>query len=230
MSRPDVAAILVAGGSSTRFGTPKQFEMIGGLPMYQYVARTFSRINSIGRIVLVGPATYLSEMKAGMASIGIHTDWAVVEGGETRQESVSNGLASLTNCEHVSIVIVHDVARALIEEATINSVIDAIREHGAAIAAIPVVDTLKRILDGVVEGTVSRENLWRAQTPQGARIELLRNAFRHAANARHIGTDEAELLEKSGVKPRIVEGSERNFKLTYRHDLERARAILASED
>ncbi len=227
MSRPDVAAILVAGGSSTRFGRPKQFEEIGGLPMYQFVARTFSRIESIGRIVLVGPSAHLAEMTAGMIQFGTHTEWSVIEGGESRQESVSKGLSSLSNGTDVSIVLVHDVARALIAESIIQAVIESAREHGAAIVAIPVVDTLKRASDGVVESTVSREHLWRAQTPQGARIDLLRKALHEAAELGFQGTDEAELLEQIGVKPWIVDGSERNFKLTYSEDLERARAMLA---
>jgi 2-C-methyl-D-erythritol 4-phosphate cytidylyltransferase len=221
----DVAAILVAGGSSTRFGSRKQFEIIADLPMYQYVARTFSRIETIHTIVLVGPSAAIAEMEAGLRSVNLPTRWEVVAGGETRQESVANGLGTIVGNE-INVAIVHDVARALVDDATIRSVIEAIREHGAAVACIPVVDTIKRVESDEIVETVPRENLWHAQTPQGARLELLRAAHDAANKANVQTTDESQLLERAGIHPRIVKGSEMNFKITYPSDLERARAAM----
>jgi 2-C-methyl-D-erythritol 4-phosphate cytidylyltransferase len=227
----DVAAILVAGGSSVRFGSSssamsrKQFELIGDLPMYQYVARTFSRVESIHTIVLVGPSTDLSEMEAGLQSLNLPMQWKVVSGGATRQESVANGLRA-THDDNIKIAIVHDVARALVDEALIRSVIDAIREHGSAVACLEVVDTIKRASNNEIIETIPRENLWRAQTPQGAKIELLRAAYDAAHKMNFQGTDESQLLERTGVHPLIIRGSEMNFKITYPIDLERARAVI----
>ena len=133
MPMRDVAAILVAGGSSTRFGTRKQFEMIGDMPMYQYVARTFSRVESMHTMVIVGPSVDIAEMEDGLSSMNLPVQWIVVAGGETRQESVANGLRAIHGDE-IKIAIVHDVARALVDEALIRSVIAAIREHGSAVA------------------------------------------------------------------------------------------------
>jgi 2-C-methyl-D-erythritol 4-phosphate cytidylyltransferase len=221
----DVAAILVAGGASVRFGSRKQFELIGDLPMYQYVARTFSHVESTRTIIVVGPFADIGEMGAGMRSLNLPVNWNVVAGGETRQESVENGLRALHDDE-IKIAIVHDVARALVDEVLIRSVIEAIREHGAAAACIEVVDTIKRAEKDEIIETIPRENLWRAQTPQGAKIELLRDAYTAAREANFQGTDDAQLLERIGVHPAIVRGSEMNFKITYPSDLERMRSII----
>jgi 2-C-methyl-D-erythritol 4-phosphate cytidylyltransferase len=228
----DVAAILVAGGSSVRFGSRKQFELMGDLPMYQYVARTFARIDSIHTIVLIGPESDIAGMQAGMQSLHLDVNYKVVVGGATRQESAENGLRAIGEAPDITIAIVHDVARALVEEPLIRSVIAAIREHGAAVACVPVVDTIKRAASIGAEGdeiieTIPRENLWRAQTPQGARIPLLRAAYDYARTAHLLATDESQLLEQIGQRPRIVHGSEMNFKITYPADLERARAEVA---
>ncbi len=221
----DVAAILVAGGSSVRFGTRKQFELLGDVPIYQYVARTFSCVESIHTIVLVGPPSDIAEMEAGLQSMNLPMQWKVVAGGETRQESVANGLRAISGNE-INIAIVHDAARALVEDALIRSVIEAIREHGAAVACIPVVDTIKRAVENEIIETIPRENLWSAQTPQGARVELLRAAHDNARKANVQATDESQLLERTGIHPRIVKGSELNFKITYPSDLERARLTI----
>ncbi len=156
-------------------------------------------------------------------------NWKIVAGGETRQESVANGLRAVSGNE-IRIAIVHDVARALVEESLIRSVIEAIREHGAAVACIPVVDTIKRAVNNEIIETIPRENLWRAQTPQGAKVELLRAAYDAANKANVQATDESQLLERIGIHPRIVKGSEMNFKITYPSDLARARYAIQSHD
>jgi 2-C-methyl-D-erythritol 4-phosphate cytidylyltransferase len=225
----DVAAILVAGGTASRFGSRKQFEMIGDLPMYQYVARTFASVESIHTIIVVGPASDIVDMEAGLSSLNLPINCKVVAGGETRQQSVTNGLRAITGNE-ITIAIVHDVARALVEEALIRSVIEAIREHGAAAACIEVVDTIKRVEHSEIVETIPRENLWRAQTPQGARLELLRKAHDAAREANLHATDESQLLERIGVYPRIVKGTETNFKITYPSDLERARSAIKNRE
>jgi 2-C-methyl-D-erythritol 4-phosphate cytidylyltransferase len=228
MQKRDVGVVIAAAGSGDRFGKPKQFETLGGLAIYQHVVRTFSRIPAVGAIVVVTRDPDCPEMERGLSALNLVCEWRVISGGKTRQESVANGLRELQLIGQPSIALVQDVARALVSEACILNVIEAIRTHGAAIAAIPLVDTLKRVKEGGVIETVSRQNLWRAQTPQGALLADLLAAFDAARAAGYQGTDEAELLERIGKMPSIVEGSELNFKITYPTDLEWARTILAN--
>ena len=225
-STRDVAAILVAGGSSSRFGKPKQFELLGNLPVYQHVARTFAMVDVIHTIILVGPTAHVDEMERGMSGMHIPAKYKVVAGGPMRQDSVANGLDALKNESEIKIAIVHDVARALVDSGLILSVIGAIREHGSAVAGLEIVDTLKRVVDHEIVETVDRTNLWRAQTPQGAKIELLRAAYDYAREAKFQGTDESQLLEGIGEQPRLVPGSNMNFKITYPIDLDRARLAV----
>jgi len=222
----DVAAILVAGGSSTRFGKPKQFELLGGLPMYQYVVRTFSLIESIGSIVIVGRQEDLATIEAGMKKLNPAAKWQVVAGGETRQESVGHGLRAVHDDPEIKIVLTHDIARPLVDDVVILAVIGAVREFGSAVPAIEIVDTIKRVVDNDIVETVPRENLWRAQTPQGAKIELLRAAYAAARDTEFQATDESQLLERIGEQPRLIPGSNMNFKITYPIDLDRARLAV----
>jgi 2-C-methyl-D-erythritol 4-phosphate cytidylyltransferase len=226
MPTPDTGVIIVAAGSGSRFGGPKQFEEIGGLPMFLYVVRTFSQVEEVAAIVLVGRAEDIDAYRDAIARLTPGIKVEVIAGGASRQASVSNGLDFLRRSTRVEIVLVHDVARALVEEEVIRKVIDASRKHGSAIAAIPVVDTMKRVEAGEIVETVPRHNLWRAQTPQGARLPLIFAAHEEAVSSNYEGTDESELLERIGEKPCIVAASERNFKITYADDLDRARRMV----
>lgn len=223
MSTRDVGVVLVAAGSASRYGKPKQFEELGGLPIYLYVARTFSLITPMHTIVIVGRTEDLPEMERGLRDIEMPVKWRLCAGGATRQDSVANGIRTLHEDNDIKIALVHDVARPLVDDVVILSVIDAIRECGSAIAGVEVVDTIKRVVDREIVETVSRENLWRAQTPQGARMELMLAALEAARESNFQGTDESQLLERIGEQPRIVQGSNLNFKITYPIDLERAR-------
>jgi 2-C-methyl-D-erythritol 4-phosphate cytidylyltransferase len=223
----DVGVVIAAAGSGTRFGSTKQFEMLGDLPLYQYVVRTFSRIPSVRAIVVVSRAEDVAAFDAGLRELALQCEWRVIAGGNSRQESVAKGLEPFCKMEGIDILLVHDAARALVEELLIESVIQAVRDHGAAVPALPVVDTLKRAEGGQIVQTVSRENLWRAQTPQGARYELMLSAYDVTPEILLTATDESQLLERSGIKPHLVAGSELNFKITYPEDLQRAREIKA---
>jgi 2-C-methyl-D-erythritol 4-phosphate cytidylyltransferase len=227
MADRDVAVIVAAGGSGSRYGKAKQFEMLGDLPIYQHVVRTFSAIESVHTIIVVGREEDLPVLEKGLHELNPSINWKVTKGGSTRQDSVENGLRVVRDMKDISIVLVHDVARALVDDVIILSVIGAVRECGSAIAGIKVVDTLKRVIEHEIVETVTRENLWRAQTPQGARLPLMLAAFEQARASNYQGTDEAELLERIGEQPRLIEGSELNFKITYPADLERARYIVA---
>jgi len=155
----------------------------------------------------------------------------VVIGGDNRQDSVFNALAAIPSTSEDDIVLVHDAVRPLIDPATIVKTIDSIKKHGAAIVATPAVDTIKQVertADGaIITATIPRELIVHAQTPQGARISLMRKAFEEAAADEFTGTDEASLLERAGIPVFVVPGNQRNFKVTQPGDLEIAEFYLA---
>jgi len=167
-----------------------------------------------------------------MKEYGLGNRVKVVEGGDNRQESVSNALAAV-ECIEEDIVLVHDAVRPLIDPATIERTIDAIVKHGAAIVGLPAVDTIKQVertADGaIVTSTIPRERVVLAQTPQGARCGLLLRAFREAEADGFAGTDEASVLERAGIEVAVVAGSARNFKITQPGDIELAEFYLAQE-
>ena len=149
-------------------------------------------------------------------------------GGLTRQDSVRAGLARLDSA--ITLVLVHDAARPLVDQATIERCLDAAWEFGAAIAAVPVKDTLKLAAGGAtIEKTVDRTDLWQAQTPQAMRREYLERAFAEAVRTGFVGTDEASLLEAAAIPVHLVYGSERNLKITHPEDMRLAEALLREE-
>jgi len=150
----------------------------------------------------------------------------VIAGGENRQDSVLSGLEVLPR--EIELVLVHDGVRPFVPVSVIENCIDVAEKEGAAMAAIPVKDTLKAVLpDGVIEHTIDRTGVWQAQTPQAAKVSLLKKAFAEAAeNKSFIATDEASLLERINIPVKVVEGSEKNIKITRPEDLFLAQAIL----
>ena len=206
-----IAALLVAAGSGTRFGAalPKQFAVIAGQPVIRHAARALRP--HVALLLPVGDAARIGSALDGLGTL------PVVAGGVTRQDSVRLGLEALA-AHAPDIVLVHDAARPVIPGGTIPALLSALSAHPGAIPAVPVADTLKRGEHGVITGTISRENLFRAQTPQAFRFELLL-----ALHRAHPGgtTDDAGLLEQAGHAVALVPGHEDNIKLTYAHDLER---------
>jgi 2-C-methyl-D-erythritol 4-phosphate cytidylyltransferase len=224
----DVGVVIAAAGSGSRFGVAKQFELLGDLPLYQYVVRTFSQIASIRAIVVVAREEDAERYEVGLSELAPSCEWRVVAGGVSRQESVAKGLEVFCEFDDIEVLLVHDAARALVPTQLIESVIEAVRDHGAAVPAMPIVDTLKRTDGKQIIETISRQNMWAAQTPQGARFETMLRSYDVAPESLLSATDESQLLERIGVKPQIVQGSDVNFKITYPEDLERARLILQS--
>ncbi len=219
MIKADV--IIVAAGSGARYGAPKQLESLLGKPLYRHSLDTFLLHPEIGSIILV---TSEELMKALAADASERV--TIVLGGATRQQSVHNGLQALALDIASPIVLVHDAARPGVDEHLITELITACEEFDAAIAALPVVDTLKREEKELAVATVSRACLWRAQTPQGARKELLAEAFKVALADGYEATDESELLERISIYPKLVPGSEKNIKVTYPEDLARLEKLL----
>ena len=221
----DCAAILVAAGRGLRAGAgePKQFRSLGGVPMLARTLSPFTRCAAIGRLVLVVPDP---EEARRRLSAFLPEDAAVdfVQGGGSRQESSAAGLRASGSAP---IVLVHDGARPFVDEALIGRVADEARRSGAAVPLMPVTETLRRVdAAGASLGTVRREEFALAQTPQGFRRDVLERALQWARDAGFEGTDEAELVERSGQKVTRVEGSSANMKITTPDDFERARRLL----
>jgi len=215
-------AIVVAAGASRRMGgTDKMGAPLAGRPLLAWTLEAIAGSSAVRHIVVVAAP----ERVAGLAA----ADWMrdlharVVPGGARRQESVAAGVAEVD----AEVVLVHDGARPLVSSALVDRVAVAARTFGAAIPVRPIAETVKRVEDGFVGGTVPRAGLVTAQTPQGVRRELLLEvlAARPASGADEY-TDEAALLEAAGIPVAIVEGEADNLKITEAGDLARAEAII----
>jgi 2-C-methyl-D-erythritol 4-phosphate cytidylyltransferase/2-C-methyl-D-erythritol 2,4-cyclodiphosphate synthase len=215
-----VAAILLAAGAGTRFGgaVPKQFLPLAGANVLRHAAERLVAagllLQPVGDAAVVGPAL------AGIAHL------PVVAGGAARQDSVRAGLEALA-AQAPELVLVHDGARAFIPPGTIAAVIAALADYEGAIPALAVSDTLKRGENGVITGTVSRDKLFRAQTPQGFRFATLLRLHRDAAG--RAATDDAALLEAAGLDVALTPGSEQNIKLTVAADFVRLEQVFLEQ-
>ncbi|MEN2987327.1 bifunctional 2-C-methyl-D-erythritol 4-phosphate cytidylyltransferase/2-C-methyl-D-erythritol 2,4-cyclodiphosphate synthase [Tistrella sp. BH-R2-4] len=234
--RPRVAALIVAAGRGRRFGTavPKQYQALDGQAVLCHPMRAFLNHPRIDRVqVVIGADDQVLYDLAtdGLAPRSGKLAPAVI-GGAERQASVRLGLEALAAAGGIDLVLVHDAARPFVPAAMIDRVIDALGDAPAALPALPVTDTLKRAIDAaadgaaLVAGTMARDGLWRAQTPQGARLDLLLAAH-HAVAGRAL-TDDAAVMEAAGHAVRLVTGSETAFKITTADDFDRARQMLAA--
>ena len=223
----DVAVVIPAGGVGTRLGrrTPKQFLALGGAPILVATVRHFVRHRRVNSVVVAAPAAHVERTRR-MLERGRGAPVTVVEGGGTRQESVSRGLAAVP--ADSALVVVHDAVRPFITRALIDAVLGAARATGAAICALPIAETVKRVSGGVVESTVDRAELVAVQTPQAFRADLLREAHDKARRDGFIGTDDAMLVERLGQSVQVVPGLAENVKITTPVDLRRARARARS--
>jgi 2-C-methyl-D-erythritol 4-phosphate cytidylyltransferase len=215
--------------------TPKQFLSLGGAPILVHCLRAFLTVPRVEAIYVAVQKREVNRVREQMNEFQLGSRVHVVEGGDVRQQSVSNALQQLVSesrCGDDDIILVHDAARPLIDPATIDRTIDAIAEHGAAIVGMPAVDTIKQVdrtaRGAIITATIPRERIVQAQTPQGARCGLLMRAFAEAAADEFTGTDEASLLERAGFEVAVVAGSPRNFKITSPGDLELAEFYLGS--
>jgi len=223
---PDLAVLLAGAGEGTRMGSlgPKLLLQVGGKPALARVAATFLAHPAVGELVAIVPAALRAEAEAALQAaanpraVPIH----VVEGGETRQDSVGRGLGALRAGLHYTAV--HDVARVLVDGLLIDRVLAAAREHGAAIPALRLTDSVKEVSDGRVSRSIPRERLVAAQTPQIFASDILRRA--HARGREFLATDEAALVEAIGAPVAVIDGDERNRKLTVPSDLVILNALL----
>ncbi|MBI4872378.1 MAG: 2-C-methyl-D-erythritol 4-phosphate cytidylyltransferase [Candidatus Riflebacteria bacterium] len=224
-------AIIVAAGSGSRLGgpLPKQFLDLGGIPLLVRTVRAFDRSGVVDRILVAVPPEHVEH---AMRHIVEPFTWSLrpelVVGGAERRDSVRRCLDLVPTGES-ELVLVHDGARPLVSTELLRLVADKVREVGAAVAAIPEKNTLKRVDDtGKVLETLDRRDLWEAQTPQGFRADWLRQAHEVPRPAADAVTDDAMLVEQLGYEVWIVPGDERNLKITTEFDLEVARWLVAS--
>jgi len=232
-----VSVIIPAAGLGTRMGrsTPekagisrKQFMLLNGSPILIHTIRKFVRSRSITEIVVALREEDVAWAEELFNAEGISNSVRVVKGGETRQESVENALATIDDT--VELVAVHDAVRPFIEKDVIEKVISEARETGAAIVGIVPVDTVKQVHRNKVRATLPRERLVLTQTPQVFRLDLLRRAFEKAKQDLFVGTDESSLVERlEQVEVSVVLGTDRNIKITKPSDMELARLYLGFE-
>ena len=202
--------VVLAAGRGERFGRDKVWLPLRGQPLLVHCLRALAA-SPVARVALVVSAERLPEAQALASSVPLPT--VAVVGGARRQDSVANGLQALGACDWVAV---HDAARPLATQELLLRTWRAAQTTGAAIAAIPQTETVKRVRDGQVIETLPRAELWAVQTPQVFRTDLLLRA--HATIADDV-TDDAALVERLGVTVRIVEGSYANIKVTMPHDL-----------
>ena len=192
--------------------------------MLLHSVQTFMARPDVGMVVVVLPQRYAGDPPPWLFQCDVDR-LLVSVGGRTRSESVANGLDDLP--DEAQIVLVHDAARPLVDAQTIDRVVGEVRAGNCAIAALPVVDTLKEVDEnGLIVRTVDREALWRAQTPQGFPRQLIVDAHRRASLEHISATDDAALCERLGIPVRVVRGSERALKVTEASDFARVDAMF----
>ncbi len=223
----DVGVVIVAAGAGARTGSPelKQFRWVAGKPMLLHSVQRFQARADVAMVVCVLPRSHLGDPPPWLFQSDLDRLLLSI-GGRERQESVANGLEDLP--PEVEIVVVHDAARPLVTDATIDAVIAVARRGCGAVAALPVVDTIKEVAgDGRIVRTVERAGLWRAQTPQAFPRALIERAHAEARRDRIVATDDAALCERLGIAVTVVQGSERAMKITEESDFARADALAA---
>jgi 2-C-methyl-D-erythritol 4-phosphate cytidylyltransferase len=220
------AAVIVAAGRGTRFGGPKQFLELAGLPMVGWSIRTFTAMPEIAELIVATEPESVVPMRGLVARGAPEHPARVVRGGATRQQSVFEGLRMISSeCDGV---LVHDGARPLVTAADVRAGMREVRAGRAALLATPVVDTIKQVdPDSLrVAATLDRARLWAAQTPQFALTADLRAAHERARRDGLEATDDAALLEGNGIEVIAVPSASENFKVTVPGDIARAQAIL----
>ena len=216
-------AVIVAAGTASRMGgIDKVMAPLQGEPMLKRTVRTFQQCDAIKEIVIVTREDLLERVSAMCAEFP--KVMAVVVGGKDRPESVNNGLNALS--KNVKLAAIQDGARPLVTWQVIDRVVRAANSYGAAAPAIPVKDTIKEVQGGVVLSTPERSRLQAVQTPQVFDFDLLRGALKKAAQEGAAITDDCSAVERMGFKVKIVEGDERNIKITTPIDIKIAEALL----
>ena len=217
--KEQIVCLVAAAGRGVRFGRemPKSFYPVEGRPLLAWSLRALNAWGGISRYAVMVPAGWEAEAAKELAAEVPGVPHEVLVGGETRQESVAIGLATI---RPGGLVIVHDACRPIISVGLIARVVDAAREHGAAVPALGVTETLGRLRDDVLEGIVPRDRVVGIQTPQAFTYDVLSKAVGAAGESISTATDESSLVLAAGFPVKVVEGEVWNIKVTVKEDLE----------
>jgi 2-C-methyl-D-erythritol 4-phosphate cytidylyltransferase len=218
--------VIPAAGQGKRMnaGIAKQWIELLGRPVLAYTLDVFEKDPNCKGVILVGSEQELKQMKEFVQTFQYTKVREIVPGGSERQHSVYEGLKVVP--EDCGLVLIHDAARPFITEHHIGQLVENAAETGSAVLAVPLKDTVKRVVQNQVEETIDRSSLWAVQTPQAFRLSLVKQAHKKAADEKWVGTDDASLVERIGENVAIVMGDYHNIKLTTSDDLLFGQAIL----
>lgn len=222
-----VTVIIPAAGQGNRMKSRnnKIFLPLIDMPMLLHSILTFSSCSEVDNLLVVVAFDEVAKVKIILRGLAGIKSWQVVVGGSERQYSIANAIKVVS--EETDVILVHDGARPLLTEQCVKNVIQAARQYKAAVVAVAVKDTIKTVDDnGWVTGTLERSTLWSIQTPQGFDANLLREAYDKAAEDGYVGTDDSSLVERLGVKVKVIPGCYENIKVTTPEDLIIAAALL----
>lgn len=221
-------AIIPAGGSGRRMGNcqAKQLLPLDNVPIMVRTLQVFEKCSEITNIVLVVPGSQIEEIKEKFINpCGFEKIYDVIAGGKERQDSVYNGLMAIPH--ETEFIVIHDAVRPFVTADIISRVLKAAQESGAAVAGIPVSDTVKRTAESrSIISTEDRHSLWLAQTPQIFRRDIITKAYQQAFEDHYYGTDDSILVERLGFAVHMVHGSPFNIKITTREDMIMGMAVL----
>lgn len=216
-----VSIIVVAAGQGRRFGSPKQVALLNEKSVLDWSLETFESHEGVDEVILV--------LREGVETKDYARRYRKIvsfaRGGTRRQDSVLSGFRQI-DPEKVGVVLVHDGARPLVSGELVSRIIEAVRERGAVVPALPLEDTVKLVEEQEVVQTLEREKIYRCQTPQGFFYATLKKALDQAKKDNFYATDEAALVERLGQKVWIVPGEMRNIKITTPEDIKIAEAFL----
>lgn len=218
--------VIPAAGQGKRMnaGISKQWIELLGKPVLAHTLDVFEKDPACAGIILVGSEQELQQMQNFVQTFQYTKVRQIVPGGEERQQSVYEGLKKVP--EDADLVLVHDAARPFITIDSIGQLVKKAVDTGSAVLAVPVKDTVKRVVQHQVEETIDRSSLWAVQTPQAFRLSIVKRAHEEAASDGYLGTDDASLVERIGETVAIVMGDYHNIKLTTSDDLLYGQAIL----
>lgn len=226
MKNYNVKVIIPASGIGSRFGgdLPKQFQMLGRHPILKRTISAFQQVEYVAEIAVAVPSRYASIVEDYQLDKVLH----IVEGGKTRADSVYAALKCF-DAKNDDIILIHDGARPFVLPDLIANVVDAAAKHGAAVACLPITDTLKEVDDtGKIKSTLDRNKYWRAQTPQGFTYEVISKAYVRGEEDGILphSTDDSALVERLGLPVYIVDGASSNIKITTPEDMIIAEGLL----
>ncbi|MHB8829105.1 MAG: 2-C-methyl-D-erythritol 4-phosphate cytidylyltransferase [Syntrophales bacterium] len=226
------AAIIPSGGTGRRMGgrIPKQYLLLAGLPILVHALRPFQASPAIDEIILAVPGEDVEQVKENIVErYCVSKVKLVVAGGKERQDSIRNALACIA--DETEIIVIHDGVRPLVTTDLIEIAVSRAGEVGAVAVGIDIRDTVKRVdKAGKIEETVPRDGLWRTQTPQAFKREIIVAAYRAAYEAGFYGTDDASLVERTGIPVWMIPGDRENLKVTTQEDMMLCEMILRSRE